>query len=183
MSTPASPDAKEPEVLFTIGSMGDFDRGPKLITDETELTDAERQLAAEWDRLRVNNARWRVYAALTSAGPTVWLTTEFIWWVDHNAWWEKLREIAGAHDGHVEELFETDERGHWQGAPATLDLHSPRAREHPSYVPAEHEGRKRLQVAVNFNIIEFTLSRRDELITTFSAATEKQWAAAGVNVI
>ena len=144
---------------FWINSEGEFGREDDVIGGMLEIgpgsAPIEQQEAAQlaqlgadelallkrWEELvPAESSRWRLYAQLTAEGPVLLLSTEFVWWTDDEQWWARLRALAAEHGAQIEDMWTREERGYWQDAPKTLDIRAPRAREHPSYVPAAERG-------------------------------------------
>jgi hypothetical protein len=160
-------------------------------------TPAELDLYREFERqadAMPDSARWRFAAALAYAPDRpdqndVWLnlSTEFKHWTDEEAWWERLREIAAEHGATVEEFFTDEERGYWkapEGLPSGWsEMSDEEKRALPSYVPAKHEGRKTLQVSVDWNVHGKSPEDVKQIITRFEAATAELWEQAGVGVL
>jgi hypothetical protein len=134
-----------------IGGMIEIGPGSAPIEEQqaaqlAQLSADELALLERWEELVPDESyRWRLYAHLKADGAVLLLSTEFAWWDDDEQWWAALRALAAEHGAEIEDMRIDEERGYWRNPPKTLDTQSPRAREHPSYVPAEHEGRLRAQ--------------------------------------
>lgn len=149
---------------------------------------AELALLDEYDRLSIDNGRWRVYGSIdyTNLTRAIVLSTEFVHDKTDSKWWAGVHDAARNANGTVEEMWEDTERGYWKTAemPENFrDLSDEEKRAHPSYVPSENEGMVTLQVAVNFEIAGKSVEERDALIERFENATQRLWAQAGVNVM
>jgi hypothetical protein len=115
--------------------------------------------------------RFRVYGELRKGRPRIVAVTEFCWWCDDGAFWQRLRAIARRFRAHVWVMDEREHLDHYW----TLDEKS------EEHFGPDH-GRPERQVELSWRIERLTVPELRALLRRLKRGTQGLWGQCGVGV-